>query len=74
MARLTTFVAVLVFAALTAVVSLQVLNRMALHLPLIWSEEVARFLFFWSTPTVPEGVHGASATEANAGTYVFIER
>ena len=47
MARLTTFFAVLVFAALTAVVALQVLNRMALHLPLIWSEEVARFLFFW---------------------------
>jgi hypothetical protein len=34
----------------------------------------ARFLFFWSTPTVPEGVHGATATESNAGTYVFIER
>jgi TRAP-type C4-dicarboxylate transport system permease small subunit len=46
-ARLTTFVAVVLFAGLTAVVALQVLNRMVLHLPLIWSEELARFLFFW---------------------------
>jgi TRAP-type C4-dicarboxylate transport system permease small subunit len=40
-------VAVVLFAALTAVVLLQVLNRLVLHLPIIWSEEAARFLFFW---------------------------
>ena len=40
-------VAVLLFAALTAVVSLQVVNRGVLHLSFIWSEEAARFLFFW---------------------------
>jgi TRAP-type C4-dicarboxylate transport system permease small subunit len=28
-------------------VLLQVLTRFVLHLPMIWSEEVARFLFFW---------------------------
>ena len=47
MVRINSFVAVILFGALTAVVSLQVLNRMILHLPIIWSEEVARFLFFW---------------------------
>jgi TRAP-type C4-dicarboxylate transport system permease small subunit len=26
---------------------LQVLTRFVLHMPMIWSEEVARFLFFW---------------------------
>jgi TRAP-type transport system small permease protein len=40
-------VAVVLFAALTVVVGLQVLNRFVLHLPIIWSEEVARFIFFW---------------------------
>jgi TRAP-type transport system small permease protein len=40
-------VAVVLFAALTAVVALQVLTRFVLHAPFIWSEEVARFLFFW---------------------------
>jgi TRAP-type C4-dicarboxylate transport system permease small subunit len=45
--KLNGLVAVPLFAALTAVVALQVLNRLVLHLPLIWSEEVARFLFFW---------------------------
>jgi TRAP-type C4-dicarboxylate transport system permease small subunit len=40
-------VAVLLFAALTAVVALQVVNRLVLHQSFIWSEEVARFLFFW---------------------------
>jgi TRAP-type C4-dicarboxylate transport system permease small subunit len=40
-------VAVLLFAALTAVVALQVLTRFVLHVPVIWSEEAARFLFFW---------------------------
>jgi TRAP-type C4-dicarboxylate transport system permease small subunit len=39
--------AVVLFAALTIVVALQVLTRFVLHIPLIWSEEVARFLFFW---------------------------
>jgi TRAP-type C4-dicarboxylate transport system permease small subunit len=46
-ARLNVLAAVAIFAALTAVVALQVLNRLVLHLPLIWSEEMARFLFFW---------------------------
>ena len=40
-------VAVVLFAGLTLVVSLQVFTRFVLHTPLIWSEEVARFLFFW---------------------------
>jgi TRAP-type transport system small permease protein len=35
------------FAGLTIVVLLQVLTRFVLHMPMIWSEEVARFLFFW---------------------------
>lgn len=47
MFRLNGLVAVVIFAALTAVVALQVINRLVLHLPIIWSEEVARFLFFW---------------------------
>jgi TRAP-type C4-dicarboxylate transport system permease small subunit len=47
MLRANSALAVLIFAALTAVVTLQVLNRLVLHLPIIWSEEVARFLFFW---------------------------
>lgn len=40
-------IAVVLFAALTLVVALQVLTRFVLHLPFIWSEEAARFLFFW---------------------------
>jgi TRAP-type C4-dicarboxylate transport system permease small subunit len=40
-------VAVVLFAALTVVVGLQVLTRFVLHAGFIWSEEVARFLFFW---------------------------
>jgi TRAP-type transport system small permease protein len=40
-------VAVLLFTLLTAIVTLQVLTRFVLHLPFIWSEELARFLFFW---------------------------
>jgi len=40
-------VAVVLFTALTLVVGLQVLNRFVLHWSIIWSEEVARFLFFW---------------------------
>jgi TRAP-type C4-dicarboxylate transport system permease small subunit len=46
--RLNGAVAVLLFAALTGVVALQVLTRFVLHIPFIWSEEVARFLFFWT--------------------------
>ena len=40
-------VAVVLFAALTLVVALQVFTRFVLHFPVIWSEEAARFLFFW---------------------------
>jgi TRAP-type C4-dicarboxylate transport system permease small subunit len=40
-------VAAVLFAALTVVVALQVLTRFVLHVPMIWSEEAARFLFFW---------------------------
>jgi len=47
MLRVNGLVGVLVFAALTAVVALQVLNRLVLHQPFIWSEEIARFLFLW---------------------------
>ena len=47
MLRINGLVASLLFAALTAVVGLQVVNRLVLHLPIIWSEEAARFLFFW---------------------------
>lgn len=39
--------AIVLFAALTIIVGLQVLTRFVLHLPFIWSEEAARFLFFW---------------------------
>lgn len=47
LARLNSLAAGLLFAGLTAVVFLQVLTRFVFHLPFIWSEEVARFLFFW---------------------------
>lgn len=47
LARLNSAVAAVLFAGLTAVVALQVLTRFVLHVPFIWSEEVARFLFFW---------------------------
>ena len=47
LARVHGMVAVLLFVLLTIVVGLQVLTRFVLHLPLIWSEEAARFLFFW---------------------------
>lgn len=40
-------IAVVVFTMLTAVVALQVVSRFVIHAPMIWSEEVARFLFFW---------------------------
>jgi TRAP-type C4-dicarboxylate transport system permease small subunit len=48
MLRLNVVAAVVMFAALAGVVALQVINRLVLHLPIIWSEEVARFLFFWT--------------------------
>ena len=40
-------IATVLFTLLTGVVALQVLTRFVLHAPIIWSEEVARFLFFW---------------------------
>jgi TRAP-type C4-dicarboxylate transport system permease small subunit len=40
-------VATVLFALLTGVVALQVFTRFVLHAPVIWSEEAARFLFFW---------------------------
>lgn len=46
--RVVRAVASILFGALTLVVSLQVLTRFVLHVPFIWSEEVARFLFFWT--------------------------
>jgi TRAP-type C4-dicarboxylate transport system permease small subunit len=45
--RVNVVVAITVFALLTIVVSLQVASRFLLHTPMIWSEELARFLFFW---------------------------
>jgi TRAP-type C4-dicarboxylate transport system permease small subunit len=45
--RVNGIIAVILFAALTAVVALQVVNRLVLHQSFIWSEEIARFLFFW---------------------------
>jgi len=38
---------VVLFIGLTAVVTLQIVSRFVFHSPYIWSEEVARFLFFW---------------------------
>ena len=47
LAALNGLVAVVLFACLTLVVALQVFTRFVLHAPFIWSEELARFLFFW---------------------------
>jgi TRAP-type C4-dicarboxylate transport system permease small subunit len=47
MLRVTGTIAVVLFALLTGVVAVQVANRLVLHLPIVWSEEAARFLFFW---------------------------
>ena len=47
LAALNSVVATVLFAGLTVVVVLQVIARFVLQVPLIWSEEVARFLFFW---------------------------
>ena len=40
-------IACVLFAGLTGVVTLQVITRYVSHQPFLWSEEVARFLFFW---------------------------
>jgi TRAP-type C4-dicarboxylate transport system permease small subunit len=40
-------IATVLFVLLTGVVGLQVFTRFVLHAPIIWSEEAARFLFFW---------------------------
>lgn len=38
---------ILLFIALVIIVFLQVVSRYIFHNPLMWSEEVARFLLFW---------------------------
>lgn len=40
-------VAILLAAVLLGLVALQVFTRFVLHAPLIWTEEVARFVFVW---------------------------
>jgi TRAP-type C4-dicarboxylate transport system permease small subunit len=40
-------IATVLFVLLTGVVTLQVFTRFVVHAPVIWSEEAARFLFFW---------------------------
>ena len=40
---------VILFIALVIIVFLQVASRFILHNPIVWSEEVARFLLFWVT-------------------------
>lgn len=45
--RVNGYLAVILFGLLTLVVALQVFTRFVLHAPFIWSEELARFLFFW---------------------------
>lgn len=45
--KLQTGFGVALFLALTVVVTLQITSRFIFHSPYIWSEEVARFLFFW---------------------------
>ena len=47
-ARINGVVATLFFVALTVVVTMQVFTRFVLYAPVIWSEEAARFLFFWT--------------------------
>jgi TRAP-type C4-dicarboxylate transport system permease small subunit len=39
--------AAVLFTLLTGVVALQIFTRFVVHAPVIWSEEAARFLFFW---------------------------
>jgi TRAP-type C4-dicarboxylate transport system permease small subunit len=37
------------FAVMAVVLALQIFTRYVLNLPLIWSEELARYLFVWAT-------------------------
>jgi len=83
LARVNGAVASLLFAGLTLVVSLQVFTRFVLHVPVIWSEEVARFLFFWvvllgAAMSVKNRRHfvidvtmGRSATWGRKGRFLF---
>ena len=45
--KIQTFYGVIIFLILTIVVFIQILSRFVFHNPVIWSEEVARFLLFW---------------------------
>jgi len=45
--KIQTFCGILIFLALAIVVFIQILSRFIFHNPVIWSEEVARFLLFW---------------------------
>lgn len=45
--KIQTFYGILIFVVLAIVVFLQILSRFIFHNPLMWSEEVARFLLFW---------------------------
>ncbi|MGI6038271.1 MAG: TRAP transporter small permease, partial [Limnochordia bacterium] len=59
------FFGVVLFTSLTAVVFLQVLTRYVFHSPVLWSEEMARFLFFWTALT------GASISVKNQRHFVI---
>jgi len=41
------WIGLLLFIALTSVISLQVATRYIFHNPVLWTEEVARYLFLW---------------------------
>ena len=45
--RMQTIAGIAAFAALTVIVSLQILTRFVTQNPFLWSEEVARLLLFW---------------------------
>lgn len=45
--RIQSFVGFVNFAALTVILTLQIVTRFVTQQPLLWSEEVARFLLFW---------------------------
>lgn len=45
--RIQGWVGILLFAALTSVITLQVSSRYIFHNPVLWTEEVARYLFLW---------------------------
>ena len=47
LAAVNRLVATVLFTMLTAVVAIQIVSRFVIHAPVIWSEEAARFLFFW---------------------------